>query len=60
METEVLYDFGKNGYVINKKQRSSKMGDTRPSFKEEQLCEKIETSRIIAAASPLYLLSHKN
>jgi len=32
METEVLYDFGKNRDVINKKQSSSKMGDTRPSF----------------------------
>lgn len=37
METEVLYDFGKNGYVINKKQRSSKMGDTRPSFKRRAI-----------------------
>lgn len=32
METEVLYDFGKNGDVKNKKPRKRKMGGTRPSF----------------------------
>lgn len=60
IETEVLYDFGKNGYVINKIQRNSKMGDTRPSFKEEQLCEKTETSCNVAVEPPLYFLSTKN
>lgn len=29
---DTLYDFGKNGDVINKKKRRSKMGDTRPSL----------------------------